>query len=182
MMVSDAQQLLRRLRTSAGWPFAAGPANSGAILPVKRVVPVPGAKHQSYKPRRGRESGSNINRVELEETIGLLIHVMPRLGIRRVDPGLRVQDLGEGRGCMECQPMVCVRCYFAIERLIVEIANAVPAYLGLIDGDGPKLWIRQGQILLCRRGALQTRGSRHVASHRVRDLSIQNRVNSCPWA
>ena len=85
MMVRGTQRLMRRFRTRAGWPFAAGPADSGAILPVKGVIPVPGAKRLSYKPRHGRESGSNINRVELEETIGLLIHVMRRLGILRVD-------------------------------------------------------------------------------------------------
>src|SRR5208337_3144411 len=173
---------MRRIRTRAGWPFAADPADSGAILPVKGVVPVPGAKRLSYKPRHGRESGSSINRVELEETIGLRIQVMRRLGILRVVIGLRVHGLGEGRGYMECKPIAFVLGYFAIERLIVEIANSVPVYLGLIDGDGPKLWIRQVQILLHGRGTIQTRRSGHVAGHRVRHRSIQNRVNSCPWA
>ena len=115
MMVRGTQRLMHRFRTRAGWPFAADPADSGAILPVKGVVPVPGANRLSNKPRRGRESGSNVYRVELEETIGLLIHVMPRLGILNVNPGLRVHDLGEGRGCMECQPMGCALGYFAIE-------------------------------------------------------------------
>src|SRR5271166_1197765 len=130
MMVRDTHRLMHRIRTRAGRPFAADPADSGAILPVKGVVPVPGADHLSYKPRHGRESGSNINRVELEETIGLRIQVMRRLSILWVVIGLRVHGLGEGRGHMECKPMGCALGHFAIERLIVEIANAVPIYLG----------------------------------------------------
>ena len=157
MMVSDTHRLMHRIRTRAGWPFAANPADSGAILPVKGVVPVPGAKRLSYKPRHGRESGSRINRVELEETIGLRIQVMRRLGILRVVIGLRVHGLGEGRGYMECKPMGCALGYFAIERLIVEIANAAPAYLGLIDGDGPKFRIRQVQVPLRGRSTIQAR-------------------------